>query len=140
MKTVVVDASVAAKWFLPEPGADRARGVLDGRHRLIAPDLLWVEVASVVRKNVVRNLLSQSDAEEIVRDCAGFPVEVFESITLLTGALRIASEAGRSVYDALYVSLAVREKATLVTSDERLVNALGGTPYGKRVALLDAFV
>ena len=36
---VVVDASVAVKWYLEEDHADTARGLLDGTYQLIVPDL-----------------------------------------------------------------------------------------------------
>jgi predicted nucleic acid-binding protein len=37
---IVVDASVAAKWFLPETGSEEATQLLSGANKLIAPDLI----------------------------------------------------------------------------------------------------
>jgi len=44
---------------------------------------------------------------------------------LLPQAFQIALHFQRSVYDALYVALAVSRKLIFITADERLVNALG---------------
>ena len=42
--TLVIDASVALKWFVEEQGSDKARGLLSREERLIAPELLLAEV------------------------------------------------------------------------------------------------
>jgi predicted nucleic acid-binding protein len=44
---IVVDTSVAVKWFDEEPGRDRARQFLDRRHDLAAPDFIIAKVANV---------------------------------------------------------------------------------------------
>jgi predicted nucleic acid-binding protein len=43
---IVVDASVAAKWFLPEADSEAAGRLLTGRRKLLAPDLIRIEVAA----------------------------------------------------------------------------------------------
>jgi predicted nucleic acid-binding protein len=43
---------------------------------------------------------------------------------LLDTAFAIAAQFGRTVYDSVYVALAVASKAHMVTADERLANAL----------------
>ncbi|OHC81211.1 MAG: hypothetical protein A3G73_01560 [Rhodospirillales bacterium RIFCSPLOWO2_12_FULL_67_15] len=45
---VVVDASVAAMWFLPEPHSESAALLLDAKCELIAPDLMRLEVANAL--------------------------------------------------------------------------------------------
>jgi predicted nucleic acid-binding protein len=49
-------------------------------------------------------------------------------------ALDLAIRFDRSVYDCLYLALAVRTKSVMVTADHRLANALAGGPLGKHVA------
>jgi predicted nucleic acid-binding protein len=136
-KTLVVDASVAVKWFLPEPDAEPAVAMLRGSHRLIAPDLLWIEVASVLWKVARRGSLSADEAQRMIADAAAFPVEIVESVSLLPDALRIATAADRTVYDSLYVALAARDSAVMVTADNRLVNALANTGWADSVRRLD---
>lgn len=137
MKTVVVDASVAAKWFLPEDGSDRAEGLLRGKFRLIAPDLLWTEVGNVLWKIARRGSITPDEAQQMLRDASAMPVEIMESLPMLPDALRIASAADRSVYDSLYIALAAKEKCRVVTADQRLVNGLTKTEWATRVSLLD---
>ena len=48
MNHLVIDASVAVKWFVPEIYSDVASTLLDSKHHLIAPDLLFIEIGSVV--------------------------------------------------------------------------------------------
>jgi predicted nucleic acid-binding protein len=133
MKTVVVDASVAVKWFLPEEGSEQAEMLLGGKFRLIAPDLLWTEVANVLWKIARRGSITADEAQQMLRDASAMPVEIIESLPLLPEALRVATAADRSVYDSLYIALAAREKARMVTADQKLVTALAKTEWASRV-------
>ncbi|MFH0341407.1 MAG: type II toxin-antitoxin system VapC family toxin [Chromatiales bacterium] len=44
---IVVDASVACKWYLDEPDCDAARALVTAKTELIAPDLILAEFANV---------------------------------------------------------------------------------------------
>lgn len=62
MKSYVIDASVAVKWYIPEPLSDAADKYLqlykDKQAKLLAPDLLLVEVGSVLwKKHALLKLL-----------------------------------------------------------------------------------
>lgn len=124
MKTVVVDASVAAKWFLPEPDAAAAVRLLDGRRRLVAPDLMRAEVGNIFWKLCTRNLLAADEAAEMLDHFLSMPLEIHDSAFLLPAALEIAVATRRTVYDSLYLALAVELGATVVTADRRWANAL----------------
>jgi predicted nucleic acid-binding protein len=45
---IVVDASVAVKWFIPEAGEEAAAKLLGGKKRLIAPALIRLEVTGTL--------------------------------------------------------------------------------------------
>ena len=64
---VVVDASVAAMWFLPEPFSERAAALLETGHELVAARLIRLEVASALLKAVRRGTLEAADAGEAIR-------------------------------------------------------------------------
>jgi predicted nucleic acid-binding protein len=120
----VVDANVVAKWFVPERHSEESVRLLDERHELASPDLLWPELGSVLWKKARAGQLTGQEAARIVQALDQFPITVFPSRLVLEGALEIALATGRSVYDGVYVALAVALECPLVTADERLVNAL----------------
>lgn len=133
MSRYVVDASVVAKWFVPERLSDDAARLLDDKHELASPDLMWAEIGNVLWKKSRAGQLTRQEAARIIRALDDFPVTVFPSRLVLEGALEIALGTGRSVYDSVYLALAVALDCRLVTADERLANALAGGPLATHV-------
>ena len=134
---LVVDASVAIKWYVPEPGSVQATALLGAGHLLLAPDLLIAEFGNILWKKIGRGELTALEAEAIVHGLvSASPVTLVESTTLLPGALDIALRFGRTVYDSLYLALAVTEGCRLITDDQRLDHALRGTPLAPFVQSL----
>ena len=68
--TLVVDASVAFKWFVQEEGTDRAVALLERGEPFIAPDLIVAELCNAAWKSLRRRELSASQFEGIVNDVA----------------------------------------------------------------------
>jgi predicted nucleic acid-binding protein len=136
MKPCVVDASVVAAAFFQETGARAARAILAGGGELHAPDLLLAEVANVVWKRHGRGEINEAEARALVADCLRLPLVLTPSGDLVASALELALRTKRTVYDCLYLALAVRMKAVLVSGDKRFVNALAGSPFEKHVAWL----
>jgi predicted nucleic acid-binding protein len=66
------------------------------------------------------------------------PLTVFPSRVLLEAALEVALRTGRTVYDSLYLALAVALECRLVTADERLANAMAGGPLARHVVWVGA--
>ena len=131
MTQFVIDASVAAKWFLPpagEPLAEEAlrllAGYADGRFRFLVPDLFWAECGNILWKAVWQGRWSRGAAEKAILALKNRSFPTTSSHDLLGEAFSIAATFDRTVYDSLYVALAVRLKAEMVTADERLANAL----------------
>ena len=131
MSLFVVDASVAAKWFLPrdrETLVDEAFSLLDkyGKKEVlfIVPDLFWVELANVIWKAVRLGRFSKASAETALASLVERDFPTVPTLTLLESAFQIATAFDRTVYDSLYVALAVHSKAQLITADERLANSL----------------
>jgi predicted nucleic acid-binding protein len=125
--TAVVDASVAAKWFLPETGTEAARWLRDrhvnGEIRLVAPDLLAYEVANVLRyqpsmgSDQLVRLLEDLFALDLGLDSA--------SETSMGAAASAAFRMGLSIYDSTYVALAERLDTVVYTADEEMLRAAG---------------
>jgi predicted nucleic acid-binding protein len=135
-KPLVVDASVAVKWFIPECGSIEAIKLLDGRHQLFAPDIIRPEVGNILWKLYTRRLLTGDEASQIIENFLSLPMEICSSESLLASAFEIASVAGRTVYDSLYLALAVERNAVVVTADQRMVNALKNTYFTGFVRIL----
>lgn len=136
MSTVVVDASVAVKWFLPEPDSEQAVVLLDGKHQLLAPDLLWAEFANIAWKQCQRGGITPEEAAEMVDQLLLVPMQIHASNTLVGQAVRLAIETDRTAYDCLYLALAIREGCPLITADKRLVNALSRSKLARHIQLL----
>ena len=119
---VVVDASVAAKWLLPERGSDAAARLLDDRTALHVPELFDAELGNLLWKRVRRNELDAPTAAGLVSLVRRMPATRHRHDALLEGALSLALDLSISVYDALYVALAVALNARLVTFDRRLID------------------
>jgi predicted nucleic acid-binding protein len=131
VNTFVVDASVAAKWFLPsvnETLVDEAVQLLtdyaEDKVRFIVPDIFWAEFGNILWKAVRQGRWLRNTAESAVSSLREQRLPTTPSKDLLTEALNIALTFDRTVYDSLYVALAWTRGSELITADERLANAL----------------
>jgi predicted nucleic acid-binding protein len=127
----VLDASVAAKWFLPaagEPYSAEAAQLLaqyeQDKVRFLVPDLFWVEMTSVFWTCVRRNRWTQVEARTALDALAAFEIRTIPARRLLSLAFTIAHTFDRAIYDCVYVALAMNTKSELITADEKLANAL----------------
>ncbi len=134
MKRAVIDASVLIKLFFEEEHSGAAERFVQATEELLAPDLIWSETANVIWKRYRRGELSHEDAAGIAAQIVGMPLRISPSANLIPDALDLAMQFDRTVYDGLYVALAVRTKSVVISGDERLVNSLTGTPLEKNVA------
>lgn len=119
----VVDASIAFKWLVPETHSEDALRLIQVRV-LLAPSHLPVEVANAVWKNMRRGLIPSDLGTSALAELLRFPISYVDSRELLAQAFSLATRYDRSIYDALYVVLALQHQCPLVTADLRLFNAL----------------
>lgn len=131
MRLFVLDASVAVKWYLPsagEPFSEQAKlvreMVLLGDDKFIAPDLLWVEFGNVMWRSVRRGRLTAEEAKLGVDAFAKMTILNVPSHPIIPIALDLAISSNCTVYDCLYVTLAMESSAQLITADEQLFQSL----------------
>ncbi|MGH6920411.1 MAG: type II toxin-antitoxin system VapC family toxin [Geminicoccaceae bacterium] len=136
--TLVVDASVAAKWFIEEAGRAQAIRLLDVTDRQ-APDLLLVEVANVVWKKALRGEVSETQAGFICASIAHCFDVLHSSDSLIERAIVVAIDLQHPVYDCLYLACAERAGARLATADRRLIAAVKGSAFAALVLDVDDF-
>ncbi|MGH3825634.1 MAG: type II toxin-antitoxin system VapC family toxin [Pseudonocardiaceae bacterium] len=128
----MVDASVALKWVVSEPGSDEAASLLDemavGSVALFAPEHLIGEVANGLRKRVAQKILTVEDAGTALEAIAQLELTFVGGAGRWFRCLPAALAWGITAYDALYVLLARDFDAVLVTADQRLHTATPGMP------------
>lgn len=124
MSRFVVDASVAIKWFLPEPNSADADRLLSGNFQLLAPDLLAPEVGNILWKRIMRSELTVQKAHVIMRGLESLPVTLRSAGDLAENAMTVACGLKRSFYDSLYLALALTADCKLVTADRKLFDAV----------------
>ena len=133
MRTVVIDASVAAKWFLEEDDTIPARRLIHPGVVLHAPDHLLLELDSVLCKRMRRREIPPEEADVVRQGLRRMPLLLHPFGALLEPAFALACEGKCSIYDALYVVLAEMLQTQMVTADRRLCRSLAGDPLAKHI-------
>ena len=134
MRRYVVDASVAAQWYFPEEHTGVAESLLEiAKIELVAPDLLHVEMAVLVRERVRRGEIDLGTAERVLEALRKAPVEVKASSDLAQQALSLSLREGIGLPDAFYLTLGMQAGCPVVTADPRLVEMLRDTPFNRHV-------
>jgi len=124
--TVCVDASLIVRCLSYEPGTGAATGWLQchGDEEMVAPWLLAAEVASVLRLKAGKNEMTVAESKEAMRLLGLLDIRFVFDLELVRRAYEVAEDLNQpSIYDALYVAVAEREKCDLWTADTRFANA-----------------
>jgi len=129
---VVVDASFAAMWAIPEPFSPRALALTNqwaGEEiQLIAPCLLLTEVTNAFYKRLVRGEISLSNALAALHVVLEFGIEIREEPGLHSHTIELSHRLKRpNTYDCHYLALAEIYHCDLWTGDERFFNSVTRT-------------
>ncbi|MCK6438861.1 MAG: type II toxin-antitoxin system VapC family toxin [Planctomycetes bacterium] len=136
MAQIVLDASIALKWFVDEADSDKARSLLEGSADLLAPDTIELEVIAVLIRNRKALLSYGVTAEDAVEELAATGLRLFPFSLLVADAVKLAIAHHAAFYDCMYLSLAERVGASLITADARFVRAFKGTRHAEHLTLL----
>ena len=115
----VIDASVAAKWLMPEAESPQAEMLLD--HELLAPDLIFPELANILWKKQSRGEMDSATACAAAQWLMQVPLQVVESVLLLADAIALSLRLNHPAYDCFNLALARQRECPLVTADKRLI-------------------
>ena len=128
MSNLIVDASVAVKWVISEPGRSAAVSLLSlyeaDRIDLLAPRLLVHEVASALSKLSRRRKISNSHADYAFRSFELHLPELVDDAELASPALSLSLQHQMSYWDCLYLALAIERRADLITADRRFYRSV----------------
>jgi predicted nucleic acid-binding protein len=127
--TLVIDASVACKWFIAEPLSDHAEALLVDPTSRIAPDLIIPEVCNVARTKLRRGEITPEQATVMVAELPELLEELVPCAQIAARALSIACTLDHPSYDCFYMALAEAREARLVTADRKLSSKLAQTRW-----------
>ncbi len=132
----VVDASVAVKWLVDEPDSDAARELAASGEELHAPRLMASEFANALWRKARAGQIERADAGAAMALLHDMPLRWNDDETVSADAVRLGLALDHPIYDCVYLALAHRIGATVVTADRRFVTAVAPTDHGEAVMTL----
>ena len=132
----VVDASVAVKWLVIEEDADVAQELATSGHELHAPRLMASEVANALWRKAQTGEIERRAAGVLLANVPDMPVRWGTDELVSADAVRLALAFDRPICDCIYLALAHRINATMLTADRRFANTLASTEHGEIVMTL----
>lgn len=127
IKVLVVDASVAAKWFIPQEHSRFADSVLDTvlvEHGCVPALFRW-EIQNLLLAAERADRLTAQDVDDAMETLRDLPITVdrVHERLFVGNELRLARHYDLTAYDAAYLALALHHGAVLATSDAELCRA-----------------
>lgn len=129
---VVVDASVLVKWYVDEEDSIQAQHLIDRRFELHAPELMVAEFGNILWKKCRSNDIDEHVAHSAIESLRSRDVVSHSNDALIKAALIGALESGQSVYDWIYLALAISLDCRFVTADRKFFLAMRNTPFNDR--------
>ena len=136
MRRCVIDAGVAAQWYFPERLTAHAESLLAGSCELLAPDLLYLEMAGLLARRVRLGEIDESGARAVLAELRQVPFEWTPLSALVPAALALALEADLPLTDGVYLTLAMQADCPLVTADRKLYDAVRAGRLARHVVWL----
>jgi predicted nucleic acid-binding protein len=133
---VVIDASVAVKWYVAEARRNEARNVLATAAEMIAPDIILTEVANALRRKVTEGTVTMEQALNALDDLPGSFSRLVHAEQTLRAAFDLALCLDHPLPDCVYLACAVLNGASLVTDDRKFLEKAVANGHRNRVVLL----
>ncbi len=119
---LVVDASALMSWVMPDEAGSDLEALLAEHEIVAAPTLLWAELRNILIVSERRGRLSAGMADQIADALDGLGISLMAPGSSSV-VMDLARRHGLSVYDALYLELALRDGAQLASLDGALITA-----------------
>lgn len=120
---LVVDASVAIKWLVPEEEWFAARRIYED-HLLSAPELIFAECANVLWKKQRKGEITEKESNAAAEQLLAASIEISSVRRLMLPAVELSISLDHPAYDCFYLALALIEERRLVTADKRLLRLI----------------
>jgi len=133
---LVIDASVAVKWFVSEEASDKADEVSASDATLLAPRLIMPEVANALARKAMQQLITPLEAAEYVRTLPRFLAGLLDVDELIEPALQHACNYRHPIYDFVYLEAARRRDTKMLTADQKFIEKIKGTDLAQFVISL----
>ncbi len=135
---VVVDASVAAKWYVEEDHTAEAQLLFDENVELHAPELFLAEFGNICWKKVQRGDIDLQLAESANARLAVQNIVYHRHRDLFRPAFLGAVQTSTSAYDWMYFALAIALDCPFITADRKFFLAMRRTKFKKHIAWIEA--
>lgn len=123
----VLDCSVTMAWVFPDEASESTNTLRESlvKDSAVVPVLWRIEVGNVLLVATRRGRITEDDWPRIRDDLEALPIDIDPEscVRVLDSVLPIANEHDLSVYDAMYLELALRLGLPLATLDQGLVAA-----------------
>ena len=136
MNHLVVDASVACKWFFNEDLSPQARMLAESDAVFSAPDIILTECTNAVWRRVVSRTVTQAHAQAFLKALPQWFELLSPSIQLYEPAFEMACDLEHPVYDCQYLALAENKGIQLVTADRVFADRVRRSRWQNRVKSL----
>lgn len=133
MADFVIDCSPVLAWFFDDEISDYSEAVLrhlESRAPAIAPRLWQLELTNGLVVGERRRRSGLTAPESFLRFIQALNVSFDDSIPEVAVLLDIARKHRLSVYDSVYLTLAIRESLPIATLDKQLAQAAEASGVG----------
>ena len=125
MRRVVLDTSAIIRLYVPDGAvpdglAEDVDRAASGDVALLVPELALAEIGQVLKKKEEAGFLTSSECDEILDAVLGLPLDVVGHRDILRAAIDVSRDRSLTVYDALFLALALDRRAELTSADKRL--------------------
>lgn len=133
---LVIDASVACKWFFEEELSSEARALAESDAVFSAPDMILVECANAAWRRVRSETIPEAQARAFLKALPQWFESLAPSAQLHEAAFEMACDLEHPVYDCQYLALAQQEGTRLITADRVFVERARRSRWKDRIESL----
>ncbi len=129
MNIPVIDACVAIKWFIPEPGYQNAFEIIQSYSEFLAPELFLIEIDAILTKKVRKREIEVSEAHILFDEVRKLPFKLIHYGQIAKLSFELSATLPITLYDACYLSVALQFNEEVFTADHRFYRGISETPF-----------